>query len=137
MGRKCSHCGNKGHNSRTCTTNKGSLVGGLRLFGVHLTDKPSPSSPSFSIAMNMKKSFSMDCLSVSSTPSSSSSSQPSIDENSDHKKIPDAGYLSDCLTRRNQERKKGEFVAASSNSYFFLFLDFLLTLNNIVSLLFS
>nr|DAD44456.1 TPA_asm: hypothetical protein HUJ06_002686 [Nelumbo nucifera] len=104
MGRKCSHCGNIGHNSRTCTTYRGSAaaaVGGLRLFGVQL-DLLS-SSPSLS----MKKSFSMDCLpsaSSSSASSSSSSSQVVTDENSD--KAPN-GYLSDGLVARTQERKKG------------------------------
>ncbi|XP_042475214.1 transcription factor MYBS3-like [Macadamia integrifolia] len=102
MGRKCSHCGNMGHNSRTCTIYRGSAVGGLRLFGVQLE------IPSSSIAM--KKSFSTDCLSttssaLSSSPaSSSSSSRISCDENSD--KI-SRGYLSDGLMGRPQERKKG------------------------------
>ncbi|KAA8521289.1 hypothetical protein F0562_011965 [Nyssa sinensis] len=97
MGRKCSHCGNMGHNSRTCTIHKTSLNGGLRLFGVHLDITSS------SIAM--KKSFSMDCLlPSSSTPSSSTSSRLSIDENSDKLS---KGYLSDGLIRRTQERKKG------------------------------
>lgn len=100
MGRKCSHCGHIGHNSRTCTNtiHKGiSLVGGLRLFGVQLLHTSSSSS---SIAI--KKSFSTDCLS----PSSSTSSQVSMDENTNDRKIPN-GYLSDGLVSRSQERKKG------------------------------
>ncbi|GMQ03651.1 hypothetical protein CsSME_00049380 [Camellia sinensis var. sinensis] len=100
MGRKCSHCGNIGHNSRTCTNtiHKGmSLVGGLRLFGVQLLHTSSSSS---SIAI--KKSFSTDCVS----PSSSTSSQVSMDENTNDRKIPN-GYLSDGLISRSQERKKG------------------------------
>ncbi|KAA8523231.1 hypothetical protein F0562_009654 [Nyssa sinensis] len=99
MGRKCSHCGNIGHNSRTCTTYRGNVVGGLRLFGVQLDISPSSS-------ISMKKSFSMDCLSSSlaSSPSPSSSSRVSINENSDKAFI---GYLSDGLMGRNQERKKG------------------------------
>ncbi|KAJ4952052.1 hypothetical protein NE237_028884 [Protea cynaroides] len=101
MGRKCSHCGNMGHNSRTCIYRR-SAVGGLRLFGVQLE------IPSSSFAM--KKSISTDCLSsassaLSSSPaSSSSSSRISSDENSD--KI-SGGYLSDGLMGRLQERKKG------------------------------
>lgn len=105
MGRKCSHCGNIGHNSRTCTTYRGSFGGGLKLFGVQLDISSSP-------AAMMKKSFSMDCLYTSSSSSSSpspssslSSSRISIDENSDKTTI--GGYLSDGLIGRAQERKKG------------------------------
>ncbi|XP_058074072.1 transcription factor MYBS3-like [Magnolia sinica] len=90
MGRKCSHCGNNGHNSRTCSSNSrviGVGVGGLRLFGVQL-DLDSP----------MKKSFSMECL----CSSSSSSSLISLDLNSDKTPI---GYLSDDLIARTQEKK--------------------------------
>ncbi|TKY44516.1 Transcription factor DIVARICATA [Spatholobus suberectus] len=99
MGRKCSHCGNIGHNSRTCASFRATFVG-FRLFGVQL-DKSSSSS------LIMKKSFSMDSLPSSSSPSSSfSSSRISIDEHSDKTSI---GYLSDSvgLTVRAQERKKG------------------------------
>ncbi|GMI97792.1 hypothetical protein HRI_003448500 [Hibiscus trionum] len=111
MGRKCSHCGNIGHNSRTCApTFRGTSTttggGGFRLFGVHLQlDLPSSSSLSFSSAVNhMKKSFSMDCFpSSSSSPSSWSCSRVSVSENSD--KI--SGYLSDGLTGRSPDRKKG------------------------------
>ncbi|KAJ8638533.1 hypothetical protein MRB53_012800 [Persea americana] len=85
MGRKCSHCGNNGHNSRTCSGYRGSF-GGVRLFGVQL-DIDSP----------MKKSFSMDSL-------SSSSSRVSMDESAG--KITN-GYLSDGLIVRPQQRKKG------------------------------
>ncbi|KAK7314346.1 hypothetical protein VNO77_32866 [Canavalia gladiata] len=98
MGRKCSHCGNIGHNSRTCASFRGSCVG-LRLFGVQLDI----SSSSFI----MKKSFSMESLPSSSSPSSSfSSSRISIDEHSDKTCV---GYLSDSdgLIVRAQERKKG------------------------------
>ncbi|KAE7998573.1 hypothetical protein FH972_003107 [Carpinus fangiana] len=55
MGRKCSHCGNVGHNSRTCITFRGTFSGGLKLFGVQL-------DPSSLSVVAMKKSFSMDCL---------------------------------------------------------------------------
>lgn len=101
MGRKCSHCGNIGHNSRTCISYKGTVVGGLRLFGVQLDLSSS------SIAM--KKSFSMESLpsSLASSPSPSSSlcsSRVSMDENSDKAMN---GYLSDGLIARSQERKKG------------------------------
>lgn len=105
MARKCSHCGNMGHNSRTCTAYRGSSLGVLRLFGVKVEIPPS--------SVSMKKSFSVDCLpssaasptssSFSSPSSTQSPSQVSIDENSD-KAI---GYLSDGLINRAQEKKKG------------------------------
>ncbi|XP_076889217.1 transcription factor MYBS3-like [Bidens hawaiensis] len=115
MGRKCSHCGNIGHNSRTCTSfNRGNVNstvlvgnggggGGLRLFGVQL-DSPH--------SMVMKKCLSMDCFPSSSplptsvSPSSSlSSSRVSINDLTD--KSVSVGYLSDGLIARAQERKKG------------------------------
>ncbi|GAB4852753.1 hypothetical protein Ancab_016962 [Ancistrocladus abbreviatus] len=121
MGRKCSHCGNIGHNSRTCSstfkagvaattatntaTNFG--AGGVKLFGVQL-DITCPSPPSFNL---LKKSSSMDCLHSSSlvssshSPSSSlSSSRLHVDEISDKSSI---GYLSDGLIVQPQERRKG------------------------------
>ncbi|KAM7256141.1 hypothetical protein ACFE04_011882 [Oxalis oulophora] len=110
MGRKCSHCGNMGHNSRTCTTyNKTSVCcngGGLRLFGVQL-DLPSSS---------MKKCFSMDsfpnsslCSSPSSSTLSNSSSRVVINID-DSKMAVYNGYLSDnvlIMDQPHQERKKG------------------------------
>ncbi|XP_010049555.3 transcription factor MYBS3 [Eucalyptus grandis] len=107
MGRKCSHCGNIGHNSRTCTVTYSSSAtvgfdsGGLRLFGVQLDISPCSSS------LAIKKSFSMDCLPFTSSPASSSSlssSRISIGENSDKASL---GYLSDGLLGRSQEKKKG------------------------------
>lgn len=105
MGRKCSHCGNNGHNSRTCNSQRGILGGGggVRLFGVQIYIASSP----------MKKSFSMDCLSssynynTSSSPSSSSSSSSLLCIEETPEKI-SSGYLSDGLLGRAQERKKGE-----------------------------
>ncbi|KAK8547238.1 hypothetical protein V6N13_097954 [Hibiscus sabdariffa] len=90
MGRKCSHCGNMGHNSRTCTT----VVGGLRLFGVQLQ---------LACTNHMNKCFSMDCFSSSASPSSS---RISADDNSDKASI---CYLSDGLMGPSPEaeRKKG------------------------------
>jgi hypothetical protein len=51
MGRKCSHCWNIGHNSRTCTTYRAAVAGGVRLFGVQLDISSSSAA--------MKKSFSV------------------------------------------------------------------------------
>ncbi|KAI3790078.1 hypothetical protein L2E82_02891 [Cichorium intybus] len=115
MGRKCSHCGNIGHNSRTCTSyNKGNVNstiliggggggGGLRLFGVQL-DTPH--------SMLMKKCLSMDCLPSSSPLPSSTSHSPSSSLSSSRVSVSDltnmpVGYLSDGLITRAQERKKG------------------------------
>ncbi|KAK7379945.1 hypothetical protein VNO78_32211 [Psophocarpus tetragonolobus] len=84
MGRKCSHCGNIGHNSRTCGSLRASFVGvGVRLFGVQLDTSTSSS-----------RSLSMDSL-----PSSSD----------DHSDKTSGVYLSDsdCLIVPPQERKKG------------------------------
>ncbi|CAN6336514.1 unnamed protein product [Urochloa humidicola] len=117
MARKCSSCGNNGHNSRTCSGHRGhensistssnssasTSCGGLRLFGVQLQ------AP-------LKKCLSMECLSpaayygataassLSPSVSSSSSSLVSIDENSERVS---SGYMSDGLIGRVQERKKG------------------------------
>ncbi|KAH7572462.1 hypothetical protein ACOSP7_015630 [Xanthoceras sorbifolium] len=88
MGRtKCSHCGNTGHNSRTCNShqhpkpNLGDHQRSLRLFGV-----------------TMRKNFSMDCF------LSSSSSPVTICQNSDKFSIE---YLSDGLIAPPRERRKG------------------------------
>ncbi|KAE9446336.1 hypothetical protein C3L33_21766, partial [Rhododendron williamsianum] len=82
----------------TCTTHKGSLANGLRLFGVQLIDMSSSSSSSSlsstnSISMKMKKSLSMDwLLSASSTPSppppSSFASNSQVSMNGDSNKKP-------------------------------------------------
>lgn len=101
MVRRCSHCGNNGHNSRTCSSSSTKAGRGLRLFGVQL-QVTSPSSP-------MKKNFSLDCLSsscctVSNSPSSSSSSTSLVCVDEAAQKMSN-GYLSACL--RTQEKKKG------------------------------
>jgi len=98
MGRKCSHCGNIGHNSRTCSSFRATFVG-VRLFGVQIHISNSSS-------LTIKKSFSMDSLLSSSSTSSFSSSRISID---DHPEKSSIGYLSDSdgLIVRAQDRKKG------------------------------
>ncbi|XP_031480362.1 transcription factor KUA1-like [Nymphaea colorata] len=86
MVRKCSHCGNNGHNSRTCGNHRG---GGLRLFGVQLQ-----------VAPPMRKSLSMEVL-------PSPSHTISVEDNHGSG---DNGYLSDGLVHscsRAHERKKG------------------------------
>ncbi|KAF5183761.1 hypothetical protein FRX31_026651, partial [Thalictrum thalictroides] len=104
MGRKCSHCGNMGHNLRTCTTYRGGSsdgvgVGGVRLFGVQLD---------IASSLPMKKSFSTSCLSStsstsSSSPSSLSSSCRPVAESLDKMSN---GYLSDGLVSKPLDKKK-------------------------------
>ncbi|XP_004245108.1 transcription factor MYBS3-like [Solanum lycopersicum] len=99
MGRKCSHCGITGHNSRTCKTHKDEkiiydedpkTIGMMKLFGVKLEVPCSW----------MKKSFSVDCLSNSSkTSSSMAASKFSYCDISN-------GYLSD-VGRASSYKKKG------------------------------
>ncbi|KAK9066207.1 hypothetical protein SSX86_013528 [Deinandra increscens subsp. villosa] len=90
MTRRCSHCSNNGHNSRTCPTR----AGGVKLFGVRLTD-----------GSIMKKSASMGNLSAlyhsSSSPAAVSPNHSSPD--------PIEGYLSDdpCSAKRRNDRRKG------------------------------
>ncbi|XP_062181276.1 transcription factor KUA1-like [Phragmites australis] len=121
MARKCSSCGNDGHNSRTCSghrgheniisissnSSSGTCCGGLRLFGVQLQVGSSP----------LNKCLSMECLSPaayygaaaaasnrSPSVSSSSSSLVSIEESAERIS---GGYMSDGLMGRAPERKKG------------------------------
>ena len=109
MTRRCSHCSNNGHNSRTCPTTRGGGGGGggggvVKLFGVRLTDG------SF-----MKKSKSMGNLSLchhQSSATASASPNP-CSPSSDHLRD---GYLSDdpnhasCSSNRRTERKKGRLI---------------------------
>jgi hypothetical protein len=118
MARKCSHCGNYGHNSRTCgretmlcEAGDNGGYGGLRLFGVQVRIGGGGAG-----SASMKKSYSMDCLQLAGpgcslvSPSTSSSSSSlllmSIEEGSE-RGAPN-GYLSDGPHGRAvQERKKG------------------------------
>ncbi|KAL6996408.1 hypothetical protein U1Q18_006536 [Sarracenia purpurea var. burkii] len=114
MTRRCSHCSNNGHNSRTCPSRGGSGVGGgggtggggVKLFGVRLTD-----------GSIIKKSASMGNLSAhyqssSSAAASPNPGSPSSDLLRDPVHVPD-GYLSDdpahatCSSNRRADRKKG------------------------------
>lgn len=113
MGRRCSHCGTVGHNSRTCSSYR---TGVIRLFGVHLdttssSPPPPPPPPPSILAAAMKKSFSMDCLPACSSSSSSF-----------------ASYLSDGLAHKTPDRKKGynfDIFFHSCSSFFYLIIIFL------------
>ncbi|KAG8494708.1 hypothetical protein CXB51_012297 [Gossypium anomalum] len=115
MTRRCSHCSNNGHNSRTCPTRGGGGVGcgGVKLFGVRLTD-----------GSIIKKSASMGNLSSAHYHSSSSAAaspnpdSPSSDHVRDSNHVPD-GYLSDEPTAHTSsnprgERKKDDSITFSS-----------------------
>ncbi|CAN0878149.1 Transcription factor MYBS3 [Linum grandiflorum] len=123
MTRRCSHCSNNGHNSRTCPTRSAAPTGsggggggggssslsslaGVRLFGVRLTD-----------GSIIKKSASMGNLSAHYHSSSSAAASPNPDSPvSDHARdsgrLAD-GYLSDdpahasSSSNRRGDRKKG------------------------------
>ncbi|KAI7734327.1 hypothetical protein M8C21_017032 [Ambrosia artemisiifolia] len=108
MTRRCSHCSNNGHNSRTCptrTTTTTTTTGGgvVKLFGVRLTD-----------GSIMKKSASMGNLSALYHPSSPASAAAaaavSPNPNSPATSDPIDGYLSDdpahasCSAKRRADR---------------------------------
>lgn len=136
MGRKCSQCGNMGHNSRTCGVRQprqrgGGGGGGLRLFGVQVLDLSSSSSSSNSLISRKKKNIiikrcppsMVHCLpsvaaSSPTAPSSSTSSRLQsralIDLNSEKMSN---GYPSDGLTALPQENNnKGQFFLSCSLS---------------------
>ncbi|KAL5723988.1 hypothetical protein ACHQM5_007311 [Ranunculus cassubicifolius] len=91
-GTKCSHCGNHGHNSRTCTEKTTKTV---KLFGVKISSSPHKREDP------MKKSFSMGNLQALAM---------EHDEELEDNKDIDRGYLSDGPVRSKKdghERKKG------------------------------
>ncbi|KAJ8773479.1 hypothetical protein K2173_004309 [Erythroxylum novogranatense] len=108
MTRRCSHCCNNGHNSRTCptrSTGTSSSIAGVKLFGVRLTD-----------GSIIKKSASTSNLSTAQYHCSSStaaSPHPDSPPVSDRNRHSSDGYLSDDPTHgngpvtRRGERKKG------------------------------
>ncbi|KAF8407096.1 hypothetical protein HHK36_006221 [Tetracentron sinense] len=110
MTRRCSHCSNNGHNSRTCPWR-----GGVKLFGVRLTDG------------SIKKSASMSNLSYSSSAAASPNpsspfSDPVHDHDHDPTPIPE-GYASDdpahasCSSNCRADRKKVAFAIVLPHNY--------------------
>ncbi|XP_074562057.1 transcription factor MYBS3-like [Curcuma longa] len=96
MARRCSHCSNNGHNSRTCPSR--GAAGGVRIFGVRLAEGVGA----------MKKSASMGCLS-SAVVLSNACASPSADPAGEHPADAVAGYASDDApaTSASIWRKKG------------------------------
>ncbi|WVZ00903.1 hypothetical protein V8G54_026972 [Vigna mungo] len=107
MTRRCSHCSNNGHNSRTCPSR--GVGAGVKLFGVRLTD-----------GSIIKKSASMGNLNLASTHHHSSPSSSNLAASSPNPGSPCSdpphepqGYLSDdpahisTFANRRGERKKG------------------------------
>lgn len=105
MTRRCSHCSNNGHNSRTCPNR------GVKLFGVRLTDGSS----------SIRKSVSMGNLSHYT----GSNHKNALDDNLDHAADGGDGYASEDFvpgsSSSSRERKKG-FI-------FMFFFDGFLLLN--------
>ncbi|KAF3319963.1 Transcription factor MYB1R1 [Carex littledalei] len=99
MTRRCSNCSNNGHNTRTCPSRVSGGGGGVRLFGVSLTEGLGP----------IKKSASMSCL--ASTSSATGATATGGGGSGDHPR--DSGYVSDdqvhasCSSNCRTERKKG------------------------------
>ncbi|KAJ4973810.1 hypothetical protein NE237_006984 [Protea cynaroides] len=91
MSHSCSHCGNNGHNSRTCAETAGGGVG-FMLFGVRVTE-----GSNFNNSNSMRKVVSMNNLSQYEQPH-----DPNADLNS--------GYASDDVVHTStghRERKRG------------------------------
>ncbi|KAJ8641044.1 hypothetical protein MRB53_017738 [Persea americana] len=98
MTRRCSHCSNNGHNSRTCPAR-----GGVKLFGVRLTDGSIRKSASMGSLSSAAHLHSSSTAAASPNPSSPSS-DPLRDPNSQQ------GYASDDPTHASSSsncRKKG------------------------------
>ncbi|KAI9106884.1 hypothetical protein K1719_022412 [Acacia pycnantha] len=110
MGRKCSYCGNLGHNSRTCNIiERGAFDnGGLKIFGVQFIDPslppPPPPSPTNHSHDDIQRSVSFDCLlpSPQITPISSTTSSSSSYDNSYRHKMSDS-YLAPRTQERNNK----------------------------------
>ncbi|GMP34988.1 hypothetical protein CsSME_00007632 [Camellia sinensis var. sinensis] len=85
MTRRCSHCANDGHNSRTCPS-RGGGSGSVTLFGFRLTDGKK--------SANMGNLSAHDHSSSSAAAASPNPSSPSLDPIHDPLYLPD-GYLSD------------------------------------------
>ncbi|XP_065850944.1 transcription factor MYBS3-like [Euphorbia lathyris] len=111
MGRKCSQCGNVGHNLRTCTFNTSQS---FRLFGVQLN--LTCSSSSF-LPINDSQLPSM------ASSSSSSSSSSSYNSSSASVAVVEENDASDELIGPTQQRKKGVAWTEEEHRMFLLGLE--------------
>ena len=121
MTRRCSHCSNNGHNSRTCLTRGGvsgsASGGGLKLFGARLID-----------GSIIKKSASMGNLSAHYHSSSSAAGSPNPESPTSDPHQKHDGYLSDdpahasCSTNRRGDRKKGTLVTSFIHLYLYIYI---------------
>nr|ABH02830.1 MYB transcription factor MYB62 [Glycine max] len=109
MTRRCSHCSNNGHNSRTCPSRGG---GGVKLFGVRLTD--GSIIIIYASMGNLNLSSAAAHHQFHSSPSSSNlAAAPSSPNPSSPCSDPPQGYLSDdpahvsTFANRRGDRKKG------------------------------
>ncbi|KAL7222112.1 hypothetical protein ACSBR1_023930 [Camellia fascicularis] len=104
MTRRCSRCANEGHNSRTCPS-RGGGSGGVKLFGVRLTDGKKSANMG-NLSAHYHSSSSAAAAAASPNPSS-----PSLDQIHDPPYLPD-GYLADdpahapSSSNRRAQRKK-------------------------------
>ncbi|XP_065035047.1 transcription factor MYBS3-like isoform X1 [Musa acuminata AAA Group] len=111
MTRRCSHCSNNGHNSRTCPARGG----GVRLFGVRLTEGVAAMKKSASMGCLPSSSTSAAACTASSSPAAGAAASPYGDPLVDHHHSASAasGYASDdparasCSSNCRSERKKG------------------------------
>ncbi|KAK9149341.1 hypothetical protein Scep_008098 [Stephania cephalantha] len=111
MTRRCSHCSNNGHNSRTCPTRGG----GVRLFGVRLTDgsiiKKSASMGNLSSPSSSNHYHSSSSAAASPSPNPSSPSENPLRGGGGVDVA--EGYVSDdpahasCSSNCRADRKKG------------------------------
>lgn len=106
MTRRCSHCAQQNHNSRTCPER------GVRLFGVRINDQQAEKRED-----NMRKSASMGNLSNYSCVTAEQS------EEDKGNAAPD-GYLSDGLVHGTRDRKRGKgfVIKETFDTYLFLML---------------
>lgn len=111
MTRRCSHCSNNGHNSRTCPARGG----GVRLFGVRLAEGVAAMKKSASMGCLPSSSTSAAACAASSSPAAGAAASPCGDPLVDHHHSASAasGYASDdparasCSSNCRSERKKG------------------------------
>lgn len=104
-GRKCSHCGHLGHNTRTCNNGNDNGVC-LKLFGVNIMEKRDDNN-------FIKKSFSMGNLTNACDIEHKNITSLGID---------DFGYLSDGVIHNGKHKASQEKKRGTYRPVFFLFI---------------